>query len=535
MEVVAQIEINRAYRIALSVFARALQAESKDNVFDLVLIGHCVDIDNASVVNFDCDIAVGRYIRNIEQTCLGEDSVVCKLICVFVRDIDFDVCVVNENVALSSVCEVGDFVQSDSAGDVLFEINVARILLVARQITLFVGKESVFRAVEFVNFDESCKICKFGVCILLEHRVLREIDGNVGIEVRVECDTESDFRTRLDGNAVGEKKLSDEGIELRIALVKEGRYPFADRPGRVALVGADTERTLDLCINTGDRDIAVVVEERNAFIHVFVFTCDVLSHRLRRFAVTHDLDRLNCTAADGKFERIERCSVCTLDRRADIDFRTCDLLTFVGIDINADSYGFVVEFVFDVCPSNLRPSRDIACVNADDLIHDIRQAFCNLQLDVVGRKRCDDVKRKRSSRIGIVHARCRRNQRLCRCRAVDGNGGVFDEQRENDLVEIDFGLNLAESEVACVKIEYAGGIVNSEQDFAVLSEFLAREFDEQLAVIVFGVDLRLFEEQILQNRRKIELSRNTQLVIDVHFGVECESRFGYILFFKVSV
>ena len=125
-------------------------------MFEFFRIGHLVDKSHFLVVDFDCDVAVRRDVRDVEQTCLGVNPIVCVLFLIFVRDFDFDVVAVNEDVAFASVIEVCHFVEHNAARNVLFEVYVA----VERRAFL-VGEKDVFRAVEFVDFDVFCEVCEF--------------------------------------------------------------------------------------------------------------------------------------------------------------------------------------------------------------------------------------------------------------------------------------------------------------------------------------------------------------------------------------
>ena len=301
---------------------------------------------------------------------------------------------------------------------------------------------------------------------------MSEVNGNVGIEMCVERNAESDICARFDRHFVGEKKLSYERIEFGIAVVKEGRNPFADRPRLVALKRADRERALNFGVNAGNGDVAVVVEQVYIPEHV-AFALDVGCHFLHFLSVAYDFDRFDRVAADFEFERAESFAVFSFYGRADIDFRTADLLTCVVVDVKCDTDGFVVEFILYVCPSDLRPSSDVACVDSDELIKDVGQALCDLQLNVVGRKRCDNIERKRLSRSGvglvvIFRSHCFRT--LC---AVDNDGRVFCEQCEDDLIEINVRSDLIQTEVARVDIERTARVIKSEQNFAFGSRLTA--------------------------------------------------------------
>ena len=191
-------------------------------------------------------------------------------------------------------------------------------------------------------------------------------------------------------------------------------------------------------------------------------------------SVANDSDRFDRVAADFEFERAERFAVFALYGRADIDFRTADLLTCVVVDVECDTDGFVVEFILYACPSDLRPSGDVACVDSDELIKDVGQAFCDLQLNVVGRKGCDDVERKSLSCVcrALIYRIFRRHCFAARC-AVDYDGRVFCEQCENDFVEVNVRSDLIQTEVARVYIERTARVIKSEQNFAFGGELTA--------------------------------------------------------------
>ncbi len=152
---------------------------------------------------------------------------------------------------------------------------------------------------------------------------MSEVNGNVGIEMCVESNAESDVCARFDGHFVGEKKLSYKRIEFRIAVVEEGRDPFADSPRLVALKRADRECALNFGVDAGNGDVAVVVEQFYVFKHV-AFALDVGRHFLHLLSVAYDSDRFDRVAADFEFERTERFAVFASVGRADVDFRTAD-------------------------------------------------------------------------------------------------------------------------------------------------------------------------------------------------------------------
>ncbi len=257
---------------------------------------------------------------------------------------------------------------------------------------------------------------------------MSEVNGYVGIEMRVESNAESDVCARFERHFVGEKKLSYERIEFGIAVVKEGRNPFADRPRLVALKRADRERALNFCINARNGDVAVVVEQLYVFKHGSS-ALDVGRHFLHFLSLADNLDGFDCVAADFEFERTERNAIFALYGCADVDFRSADLLTCVVVDFKCDANGFVVEFIFYACPGDLRPSGDVACVDSYESIENVGQAFCDLQLNVVRGQRCDEVESKSLSCVGSAFVdRIFRSHCFCAGCSVDYNGRVFRKQ-----------------------------------------------------------------------------------------------------------
>ncbi len=156
VEVVAQIEVNGAYRFTLRVFTRALQTQCEDNVFEFFRIGHLVYKRYLLVVDFDCDVAVRRDVRDIEQTCRSVNFLVCVLFLIFVCDVDFYVVAVNEDVAFASVIEVGHFGERNAARNILLDVYVT-----LERRAFLVGEKNVFRAAELVDFDVFCEVCEF--------------------------------------------------------------------------------------------------------------------------------------------------------------------------------------------------------------------------------------------------------------------------------------------------------------------------------------------------------------------------------------
>ncbi len=155
VEIVAQIEIDRAYRLTLRVFTRALQTQCEDNVFEFFGVGHLFHKSHLLVVDFDCDVAVRHDVCDVEQTCLGVNFLACILLLICVGDIDLDVVAVNKNVAFASVIEVGHFVERNAARNVLFEVYVA-----GERRAFVIGEKDVFRAAEFVDFDVFGEVCE---------------------------------------------------------------------------------------------------------------------------------------------------------------------------------------------------------------------------------------------------------------------------------------------------------------------------------------------------------------------------------------
>ena len=529
VEIVAQIEIYRADCVALCVFTRALQTESEDDALHFFRIGHLVYVFDALVVNFDSDIAVRSDVCNIEEACRCIEFVVFKQHGVFVRYVDFDVVFTDENISFAAIIRFGNFAQCNSACNVLFDVHVAFV-----RSALFVRKKRVFCAVEFVHLDEFGKICQFGCGVFDKYRILSEVNGNVRIEMCVECDTESDFGTCFYRHLIGEKKLSDEGVEFGIAVVEEVCNPLAHRPGLVARFRTDGKRAFEFGKDRRQCDVAVSVEERHVFEHVACVALQIGCHRLSFFVVAHDFNGFYGVAANRDVDGIENRTVRRFDGRADINFRSADRLTCVVVYVNRNSDGFVVVFVFDVCPCDLRPCGEFVCVETEELIDDVRQSLCDLKFQIVGRKRCDNVESKGFFRrlivcVAFLGGHCVRIRA-----AVYDNGGIFCEQCENDLIEVNVGFYFVKTEILCVDIKRTAGVVNAEQNFAFFGKFLAGEFDKQFAYVAFRIDLRR-TEQIVDDRRQIELTGNAQLIVERHLLVKCERCFGYILFLVSTV
>ena len=326
---------------------------------------------------------------------------------------------------------------------------------------------------------------------------MHEVDRHFGIESCVERNTESYIRARLYGRVELKKKLSYKRIEFGLGVVKETCDPFSHRPVVVARFSANEERALDLCKDAGDGDVAVLVEESCVFVHVVCRTVEIFAEFLAVVKIA--------------FVSSERYRAdLAADRKVDVfcvNFSRTDSHARTVVDVAVNTDGFAVVIFGKICPCDFNPCSDVRNVHSEKLIHDLRNTVGNLDLERVRSESCDDAQSKSFLSVSRRVA-CRQSI----SRAVYVDRGVFCKQGQDDFVKIDVRLDFTETEVACVDIERTARVVNTEKNGAFVVEFLARKLDHQLTDVVFGVDA-CSAEQIVHDRRKVELSCKAQLVV----------------------
>jgi len=204
---------------------------------------------------------------------------------------------------------------------------------------------------------------------------LHEVDRHFGIESCVERNTESYIRAGLYGCAELKKKLSYKRIEFGLGIVKETCDPFSNRPVVVARFRADEERTLDLCKDAGDGDVTVLVEESCVFVHVVCRTVEIFAEFLAVVKIA--------------FVSSERYRAdLTADRKIDVfcvNFRRTDRHARTVVDVAVNTDGFAVVICRKICPCDFNPCGDVRNVHAEKLIHDLRNAVCDFNLESVRR------------------------------------------------------------------------------------------------------------------------------------------------------
>jgi len=125
VEVVSKVDKQSAYALACAVDARVHQTQRNKNVFHLFGLAHCVDFIDVFVVDFDCDVAVREYVRQVEQTCGREQLHACEVCRVLVGDRHFDVSAVHFHVCVATEVLCRDLGQCDAFRYILFKVYVS--------------------------------------------------------------------------------------------------------------------------------------------------------------------------------------------------------------------------------------------------------------------------------------------------------------------------------------------------------------------------------------------------------------------------
>ena len=174
--------------------------------------------------------------------------------------------------------------------------------------------------------------------------------------------------------------------------------------------------------------------------------------------------------------------------RTTVNFRTARFLSAYIAYRTADAEELAV-MCFEVVPSNIEPSRDVIGVNAEDRVYEFGQTFCEFDFETVGREQSDNRQSELSLCLGVGRVTFRRRHCVNRLSvAVDAYYGVFCEQSEDNFIQIYVGFDFADAKVACVDIKLATRVVQTEQNLAIVVEFLTRKLDEQGRGVVFGAD-----------------------------------------------
>ena len=311
------------------------------------------------------------------------------------------------------------------------------------------------------------------------------------------------------------QKLSDEGVEIGVAVVKETCNPLADRPVVVARFRADEEGALYLRVYARNRDVARCVEQLSVFEHFARAAVEIIR---KHFAVVRAVFVASYRDVADFTARGKLNVFC-------VNLRGSNRQARIVVDVTVNADGFAVVIFNEICPGNLHPCGDVVGVETEKLIHHGSKTFGNLNLERVRRERSYERERKRLfAFVNRVFGRHRVR------RTVDVDRRVFCKQGKDDLVNVDIRFHFAETEVACVDVERTARVVNTEKDGTFGIELLARQLDHKFTDVASCVDAGS-AEQIVHDRSKVKLSRNAQFVVDVHLRIERHRGFLYVFFF----